>query len=232
MWKEMQLEMEKGKWYTLQSIYQIIQNKLPLQNDDWNPAALSTDDPRWHRNIRNILQYRKKTDEIVWSGDARYMLPFTTDPVVATSSVPVKGGLSEKEFQLLQQRRYEIGQFGELYIVKYEKTKLIDAGKQQLANKVKRMSVENIGLGYDILSFYPDGREKYIEVKTTSGVGSTFELTANELKTSERYRQQYWIYFVRDIGGSPKVEEIKDPFSQIGKKLILEPTAFSVRLHK
>ena len=94
------------------------------------------------------------------------------------------------------------------------------------------MSVENIGLGYDILSFYPDGREKYIEVKTTSGVGSTFELTANELKTSERYRQQYWIYFVRDIGGSPKVEEIKDPFSQIGKKLILEPTAFSVRLHK
>lgn len=230
MWKVMRDQMKKGQWYTLQSIYKLIQGGLNLQEDDWEPAASSTDDARWHRNVRNILQYRKRTDEIVWSGDAKYMFPLTTDPVAATSSVPVKTGLTEEEFQLLQKRRHEIGQFGELYVVEYERNKLRRLGKSDLANKVKRMSQENVGIGYDVLSFNDDGQEKYIEVKATSGIGSTFELTANELKTAERFRQRYWLYFVRDIGGSPKVREILDPFSQVGVLLKLEPTAYTVRL--
>ena len=232
MWKVMQEQMKRGEWYNLQSVYKLIQKELTLRDDDWEPAVSSTGDARWHRNVRNILQYRKQTDDIVWSGDAKYMFPLTTDQVVATSSVPIKAGLSEKEFQLLQQRRYEIGRFGELYIVEYERTKLRSVSKPDLANKVKRISEENSGIGYDILSFDLDGQEKYIEVKATSGVGSTFELTANELKTAERFSKRYWLYFVRDIGGSPKVKEISDPFSQVGQLLIIEPTAFTVRLNE
>ena len=56
------------------------------------------------------------------------------------------------------------------------------------------------GLGYDILSYDKYGKEKYIEVKTTSGKedGSIF-ITANELKMSEEHPEQYYLYRVYDF---------------------------------
>jgi hypothetical protein len=147
-----------------------------------------------------------------------------------TSSVPVKSGLSEEDFRKLQERRFEIGQLGEKYIVKYERRNLIKIGRNDLADKVRRISEEDIGAGYDILSFGINGESKYIEVKTTTGTGSTFELTANELHTAEKLGQQYWLYFVRDIGGRPQVTKVPNPANQIGKLINIQPTAYTVRL--
>ncbi|MEZ4524982.1 MAG: type II toxin-antitoxin system Phd/YefM family antitoxin [Desulfobacterales bacterium] len=35
---------------------------------------LNPDIPKWKRTVRNVLQYRKKTGEIEWDGDAHYLL--------------------------------------------------------------------------------------------------------------------------------------------------------------
>ena len=75
MWDVIRRHLPKGKWVTLQYIYDLVQSKINLQPDDWQPAAATTKTPRWQRNIRNILQYRKKTGEILWSGDAQYKIP-------------------------------------------------------------------------------------------------------------------------------------------------------------
>ena len=230
MWDLMCRRLPKGEWVSLQDIYDLIEGEVDLEPDDFEPAATTTTTPRWKRNVRNILQYRKGTGEIVWSGDARYMTPISTDQQVVTSSVPVKRGLSEEDFRKLQERRLEIGQLGEKYIVEYERQSLIKAGRNDLANKVRRISEEDIGAGYDILSFDAKGENKYIEVKTTTGSGSTFELTANELHIAKKLGQQYWLYFVRDIGGTPQVTKIQNPANRIGKFIDIQPTAYTVRL--
>jgi len=230
MWDLIRHRLPKGEWVGLQDIYNLIEKEIDLVSDDFEPAAATTTTPRWQRNIRNILQYRKGNEEIVWSGDARYMMPLTTDQTVMTSSVPIKSGLGEEDFRKLQERKFEIGQLGEKYIVKYERRNLIKAGRNDLADKVRRISEEDIGAGYDILSFDINGESKYIEVKTTTGTGSTFELTANELHTAEKLGQQYWLYFVRDIGGTPRVTKVPNPADQIGKLINIQPTAYTVRL--
>jgi len=230
MWKLMCHRLPKGEWVRLQDIYTLIGKEIDLVPDDFEPAVATATSPRWQRNVRNILQHRKDTKEIVWSGDARYMMPLTTDQTVMTSSVPIKSGLGEEDFRKLQERKFEIGQLGEKYIVKYERQNLIQVGRNDLADKVRRISEEDIGAGYDILSFDINGESKYIEVKTTTSTGSTFELTANELHSAEKLGQQYWLYFVRDIGGTPQVTKVPNPADQIGKLIDIQPTAYTVRL--
>lgn len=230
MWDLMRSRLPKGEWVRLQNIYTLIEKEIDLEPDDFEPAATTTTTPRWQRNVRNILHYRKGTEEIVWSGDARYMIPISTDQTVVTSSVPVKSGLSEEDFRKLQERKVEIGQLGEKYVVEYERQNLTKAGRNDLANKVRQISEEDIGVGYDVLSFNVNGENKFIEVKTTTGIGTTFEITANELRVAKELGLQYWLYFVRDIGGTSRVTKIQNPAKQIGKLIDIQPTAYTVRL--
>ena len=53
------------------------------------------------------------------------------------------------------------------------------------------------GLGYDILSFFVDGREKYIEVKSTTGaLQSSFYLSKNELGFLGEHKDDAFLYRV------------------------------------
>jgi hypothetical protein len=81
MWDLMHRRLPKNEWVGLQDIYILIEKEIDLVPDDFEPAAPTTPTPRWQRNVRNILQYRKGTEEIIWSGDARYMIPLTTDQI-------------------------------------------------------------------------------------------------------------------------------------------------------
>ena len=155
----------KGKWHTNQKIYAIIQNNIKLQDNDFDLSAVGASGPRWQRNVRNILQYRKTTGEIIWSGDGEYMIPDSTNPVAQTSSVSVGHPISEEAFRRLQELRVEIGQRGEEYVFSYEKNKLIKADRSDLASKVKRISSLNVGAGYDIESFEPDVHQYLLKLR-------------------------------------------------------------------
>ena len=91
-----------------------------------------------------------------------------------------------------------IGDLGELWVIEREKQKLMQANKPKLAKKVKHVAKEKgDGLGYDILSYDQNGKEIYIEVKTTKGnVNSTFYITRNELEKSKIEKDNYRIYRV------------------------------------
>lgn len=91
-----------------------------------------------------------------------------------------------------------IGDLGELWAINFEKKKLLKADKPKLAEKVKHVAKDKgDGLGYDILSFDIDGKEIYIEVKTTKGnANSTFFITRNELERSKTERQSFYLYRV------------------------------------
>ena len=80
----------------------------------------------------------------------------------------------------------QLGDLGEELVLRYEKKKLIDIGKTDLANAVEHVSkTQGDGTGYDIKSFNSDGKDIYIEVKTTKlGIDTEFYMSPNEIEFS------------------------------------------------
>jgi len=76
IWDIIQRRMPRGRWVSLEEIYQMVKLYGNLDVEDFKPQSPTSDIPKWKRNVRNVLQYRKKrTKEIQWDGDARYLLP-------------------------------------------------------------------------------------------------------------------------------------------------------------
>ena len=73
-----------------------------------------------------------------------------------------------------------LGRLGEEIVVELERSKLAGTGYE---GRVSRMPARNQRNHYDVLSAFPDGRPKYIEVKSTpsSNPNYPFFLTAAEL---------------------------------------------------
>lgn len=74
----------------------------------------------------------------------------------------------------IESRNRSLGFAGEVFVVRYEMARLIAVGKESLAARVEHVA-ETVGdgLGYDVLSFDEDGKERFIEVKTTAYGKST-----------------------------------------------------------
>jgi hypothetical protein len=87
----------------------------------------------------------------------------------------------------------KLGDSGEELVMKWEREKLKD--HPDLLKKLERVSEKNDYLGYDIRSFDTDGKEIYIEVKTTrGGKSSSFIVTSNEYMSSKKYATKYRLY--------------------------------------
>lgn len=74
IWECMKSGLPKGQWVTLDDIYHLIANTLKLDKEDYKWQSPSSDIPKWKRNVRNVLQYRKKTGDIEWDGHGNYKL--------------------------------------------------------------------------------------------------------------------------------------------------------------
>lgn len=75
------------------------------------------------------------------------------------------------DYQQLEAQRRDLGAAGELAILAYEQRILRAAGHAKLADRVEHVALtQGDGTGYDILSFEPSGKEKFIEVKTTRSI--------------------------------------------------------------
>ncbi len=89
-----------------------------------------------------------------------------------------------------------LGDLGELWVMKYEIGKLVNANRHKLINRIKHISKdEGDGTGFDIQSFDREGNKIFIEVKTTKGKqNSTFFVTRNELERSKIEKDNYYLY--------------------------------------
>ena len=91
-----------------------------------------------------------------------------------------------------------LGDAGEALIMDYERLRLERAGKDQLARNIEQVS-KTIGehAGYDIRSYNADGRDRFIEVKTTRyGRHTPFYISAGELRFSKAHADSYHLYRV------------------------------------
>jgi len=118
-----------------------------------------------------------------------------------------------------------LGAAGEEFVIACEKDRLIKAGKENLADKIERVSeTKGDWLGFDILSFEEDGTDRYIEAKTTRyGKSIPFFITPNELAFSERNSQRYHLYRVFNYRQNPELFILK---GNIHDQCRLTPTEY------
>lgn len=132
-----------------------------------------------------------------------------SDFVKKVSQVPVKPKIVSPEekyrtprkidWDIVNENRQKTGLKGEEIVIELEKDYLQSAGKNDLAEKVCHVAKEyGDGLGYDVLSFFSDGRKKYIEVKSTTGsIDSQYYISKNELDFLMEHRDDAFIYRIQ-----------------------------------
>lgn len=133
---------------------------------------------------------------------------------------PVKRDYFAREAQ-----NRSLGEAGELFALNFERWRLAQLGAGQFADKVRHVSLEEgDGLGYDIRSFEPDGRERFIEVKTTGfGERTPFYVSANEARFARDHQESFRLYRLFDFRSSPRLFELAGPIEQ---HCLLDATTF------
>ncbi len=137
-------------------------------------------------------------------------------------------GLLKRNYQEQEARNSFLGRAGEEFVVDYEQRRLHQIGEKKLAEKVELVAVtKGDGLGFDVLSFEPSGRERFIEVKTTRGGEQTpFFISRNELLLSKSVPDQFHLYRVFKFSSAPQFFDLPgaverhcllDPVSYVGK---------------
>jgi hypothetical protein len=102
---------------------------------------------------------------------------------------------------------------------------LARAGRSDLADRVVWAARDiGDGLGYDVASFFPDGRERFIEVKTTNyGVRTPFYITKGEVSFSERRSDAFSLYRVHGFARDPRLYVLDGSVKERAK---LDPQVF------
>ena len=121
------------------------------------------------------------------------------------------------EFEKEQFERSERGKLAELFVLNSEINKLKDTPYNPI-----RISLEDVGKGYDIISFKENGQKFYIEVKSISN--KRFFWSENEINVSKTLKDKYFIYLVSFKNNKPfKIEKlIQNPYDEIFIKEIYQ----------
>ncbi|QOT21778.1 DUF3883 domain-containing protein [Paenarthrobacter sp. YJN-D] len=110
----------------------------------------------------------------------------------------------KRNYLELEAANRKLGLEGELAVVRREQRLLHGLGRKKLADRVEHVAVtQGDGLGYDVLSFDINGREKMIEVKTTTyAIDVPFFVTRGEILASESASDSYHLYRLYGFGSS------------------------------
>jgi len=126
----------------------------------------------------------------------------------------------------LEARNSSLGRAGEELARRFEQSRLRRIGEPKLAANVQLLA-QTIGdhLGYDVLSFERDGRERLIEVKTTRfGAWTTFFASRKEVNVSEQRSEQYQLYRIFAFDTRPRFFALAE---SLRKTCRLDPYTYS-----
>lgn len=136
---------------------------------------------------------------------------------------------ARRDYLAQEARNRSLGKAGELFVLELESIRLHSAGKKRLADRIEHVSAtKGDGLGYDVLSFEDDGRERLIEVKTTAFDELTpFFVSRNELTRSTVDAPHYQLYRVFDFRHRPRVFSLP---GAIETHCTLDPVSYQAQL--
>lgn len=137
------------------------------------------------------------------------------------------------DWENINKTRQITGMKGEEIALEMEKIYLKSINRNDLSEKVKHVSKEDgDGYGYDILSFLPDGSEKYIEVKSTiQSNTNSFNISRNELNFMKDNKNNTYIYKIYNVNENDDVPtlEIINAETVLSSDQII-PTQYIVKL--
>jgi lysophospholipase L1-like esterase len=119
--------------------------------------------------------------------------------------VPQKRDYLEREA-----KNAALGCAGEEFILNFEHFRLHNLGHKALADKVEHVAkTKGDELGYDILSFEPSGRERFIEVKTTAfGKETPFFVSRGEVRFAQEHTKEFHLYRLFEFRKFPKMFDL------------------------
>jgi len=160
-----------------------------------------------------IIQTSSSPKQAILSPAPIFVAPPT--PTTPVESIPVRLRRLVRKFDPVERdhRNRALGKAGEAFVLELERRRLADADRTDLARKVRWVAAEDgDGAGYDVLSFWANGRESLIEVKTTNGSARTpFYLTRNEREVAAERPRDWCIYRVHLFAQGPRVFTIAPP---------------------
>jgi hypothetical protein len=111
-----------------------------------------------------------------------------------------------RNFLETEAQNHSLGRAGEEFILRFEHEYLWQKGKRRLAERIEHVAqTKGDHLGFDILSFEINGREKLIEVKTTRyGALTRFFASSNEVGVSQTNEDKYHLYRLFNFEKQPK----------------------------
>jgi hypothetical protein len=113
----------------------------------------------------------------------------------------------KRNYLQIESNNQSLGLAGEKLVLEFEFKRLWKIGKRDLANRIEHVSVtQGDGLGFDILSFEKNGRERLIEVKTTRfGESTPFFASRSEIEFSDFRETEYQLYRLYNFTNDPKL---------------------------
>ena len=119
--------------------------------------------------------------------------------------------LSQRDYLAREARNQSLGRAGEEFVVLYERWRLIQSGHERLADRIEHTANERgDGAGYDVLSFEEDGRERFIEVKTTAYAKDTpFFISDGELSFANSHELEFRLYRIFEFRRLPRLFELR-----------------------
>ncbi len=165
----------------------ISENRILLEKEFENFAAQPATQKQWSQVDFNNLLDDEPALSVVKENEPTFK--------------PIKINYLEKE-----QNNRNLGEAGEALIIQYEKWRLVQAGKDNLADKVEWISKDlGDGTGFDILSKNNNGTDRYIEVKTTKlSKEAPIFLTSNELSFAQLKSNNFFLYRLFNFNSAPQ----------------------------
>jgi hypothetical protein len=141
-------------------------------------------------------------------------------PAYLPNRTPQKRDYFEREA-----RNASLGAAGETFALNFEHHRLRALGLNSLADKVEHVSkTKGDGMGFDILSFEPNGQERFIEVKTTAfGKETPFFITRGEVAFAKEHDDQFQLYRLFDFRREPRMFTLP---GEVGQHCALSPVNF------
>lgn len=138
---------------------------------------------------------------------------------------PFQFKATKRDYLEREAQNRSLGLAGEEFIVQFEHWRLMALGQHRLADKVEHVSQsKGDGLGYDVLSFDGDGKERLIEVKTTTfGRATPFFVTRGELALSQGAKEQFHLYRLFDFRKAPRLFDLPGALEQ---HCVLDPVTY------
>jgi len=164
---------------------------------------------------------------------SRLEAPPVSQPSLATTaptrSPPSRRNRPSINYLEREAHNASLGKAGELFVLNFERARLIHLGRENLADRVEHIAVtEGDGAGFDIRSFEADQRERFIEVKTTAyGKQLPFFVSRHEVSVSQAYSNQYHLYRVFQFRDDPRLYTLAGALDQVCQ---LTPVQFTARI--